>query len=484
MKRVGIVGVFHETNSFSEHGTDRESFRPRWYLGEEFTTAFAGSRTVGGGFLEGNIAQGIESVPLFGAYATPSGRITAATFAEILSTIRAALEPLAHGLDGILLELHGDMDVDLVSDPEEVITALVRELVGTLPIAVVLDFHTNMSRPRLPQADVLVGYRENPHIDTFERGTEAAAHLARLLDGEAAPARAHRGLAIVAPPVAQRTTIEPFATIMAEARRLAEHPAVWSVNVHGGYAYLDAPYTGIGFTAFADADSGDIAESIVEALSTLTVSLAPTLAKEYPSPERAITIALESGGLSAIADTGDNINGGSPGDTTWLTHAARAHTSARFLTSLCDPDAVERLRAVSLGESIPMRLGGWAGESAGAPVVGTVTLIARSDGVFVNEGPMATGATVDMGAACWVRLDNVDFVLQQRATQPNDPQLFLHLGVDLSAYDVVMLKGAAAVRAGWAPYVQGFIDAGTRGETDSVLDRLPYSAFERGRIEE
>ncbi|MEV4669004.1 M81 family metallopeptidase [Microbacterium sp. LWO12-1.2] len=480
MTRVGIIGVFHETNSFSEHGTDIESFRPRWYLGEEFTTAFAGSRTVGGGFLAGNSEHGAESVPLFGTYATPSGRITAPAFAEILSTIRTALEPVVVGLDGILLELHGDMDVDLVSDPEEVITALVRELVGTLPIVAVLDFHTNMSRPRLAQADVLVGYQENPHIDTYERGREAAAHLARLMSGEAAPARAHRGLAIVAPPVAQRTTIEPFATIMAEARRLAVHPAIWSVNVHGGYAYLDASYTGIGFTAFGDAGSGELAESIVDELSTLMTALAPALSKDYPSPESAVAAALAGAGLTAVVDTGDNINGGSPGDTTWLAHAARAHAPATFLTTICDPAAIEQLREVAIGESAAVSIGGWAGESAGAPLVGTVTVIGRSSGVFVNEGPMATGATIDMGAACWVRLDNIDIVLQQRAAQPNDPQMFLHLGIDLRGYDAVMLKGAAAVRAGWAPYVDGFIDAGTRGETDSVLDRLPYTAFDGG----
>lgn len=480
MKRVGIVGVFHETNSFSEHGTDRDSFRPRWYLGEEFTTAFAGSRTVGGGFLDGNAEHGIESVPLFGAYATPSGQITASTFADILSAIRATLEPAATDLDGILLELHGDMDVDLVSDPEETITALVRELIGALPIVAVLDFHTNMSRPRLSQADVLVGYRENPHIDTYERGKEAASHLARLLGGEAAPVRAHRGLAVVAPPVAQRTTIEPFATITARARQLADHPAIWSVNVHGGYAYLDAPYTGIGFTAFAAAGSGDLAETVVDELSTLTASLASSLSQEYPSPEDAVATALERAGVTAIVDTGDNINGGSPGDTTWLAHAAGAHAHATFLTTICDPAAIEHLREVAIGESAVVSIGGWAGESAGAPLVGTATVIGRSSGVFVNEGPMATGATIDMGAACWVRLGTIDIVLQQRASQPNDPQMFLHLGIDPRGYDAVMLKGAAAVRAGWAPYVDDFVDAGTRGETDSVLDRLPYTAFERG----
>jgi microcystin degradation protein MlrC len=480
MTRVGIVGVFHETNSFSEHGTDIDSFRPRWYVGEDLTSAFAGSRTVGGGFLDGNAERGVESVPLFGTYATPSGRITASAFEEILSAIRVTLDPVASTLDGILLELHGDMDVHRVTDPEEVIASLVRELVGHLPIVAVLDFHTNMSRPRLEDADVLVGYRENPHVDTYERGREAAMHLSRLITGEARPARAHGGLAIVAPPVAQRTAIEPFATITARAHQLAEHPALWSVNVHGGYAYLDAPYTGLGFTAFADSDHRHLADEAVAELVALAASLSPTFAREYPSSTAAVEAALAAEGVVAIVDTGDNINGGSPGDSTWMVHAARTRPEAKFLTTLCDPTAIQRLRHLPIGAAADVELGGWAGESAGAPLVGTATVLGRSAGVFVNEGPMATGAVIDMGAACWVRLDNIDVVVQQRAVQPNDPQMFLHLGIDPAGYDAVMLKGAAAVRAGWTPYVTEFVEAGTPGETDSVIDRLSYTAFERG----
>lgn len=480
MTRVGLIGVFHETNSFSEHSTDIESFRPRWYIGGAFTDAFSGSRTVGGGFLDGTAERGIESVPLFGAYATPSGRITTSAFEAILSAIRAALQPAVSGLDGILLELHGDMDVDQVADPEEAIASLVRELVGALPIAAVLDFHTNMSRPRLDGIDVLVGYQENPHVDTYDRGREAVALLSRLIAGDKAPTRAHAGTAIVAPPVAQRTTIEPFATITARARTLAEHPALWSVNVHGGYAYLDAPYTGMGFTAFADPDDSHIADEAVAELVALAASLAPMFSHEYPSATDAVDTAVSTNGLIALVDTGDNINGGSPGDSTWLARAALARPQARFLTSLCDPTAIDLVRQLPAGTRVPVELGGWAGESAGRPLVGTATVLGHSAGVFVNEGPMATGAEIDMGAACWLRLDNIDVVVQQRAVQPNDPQLFRHLGIELGHYDSVILKGAAAVRAGWAPYAAEFVDVGTPGETDSVIARLPYSRFERG----
>jgi microcystin degradation protein MlrC len=479
MSRIGIVGVFHETNSFSAHRTEIEAFRPRWYHGAQILTAFTGSRTVAGGFLDENAAGGQESVPVFATYATPSGPISRVTFDTILATIADALRHRADELDGLLLELHGDMDVEGSADPEEEIARLVRQIMGDRPVSAVLDFHANMATRRLDDVDVLVGYRDNPHVDTYDRGREASLLLQRMLQGEAAPVRAHRGLGIVAPPVAQRTAIEPFASLNRRARELAEHPSIWSLTVHGGYAYLDADYTGLGFTAFADAGGLEVAEQAVTELQDLALALRPAFDSEYATAAPAVADAVDRQGIVVIADTGDNINGGSPGDTTWLCQAARAHPDARFLTSLCDPFALERLRGVPLGAAVEISVGGWSGETAGEPLRGTAVVLARSDGVFTNEGPMSTGNRVDMGEACLVRLDNLDIVIQRRATQPNDPQLFLHLGVEPADFDALLLKGAAAIRAGWAPYAEDFIDAGTRGDTDSVLDRLPYRRFER-----
>jgi microcystin degradation protein MlrC len=401
------------------------------------------------------------------------------TFETILATIGDALRHRVAEIDGVLLELHGDMDVVGSIDPEEEIAHLVRSIVGDRPVSAVLDFHANMAVRRLDDVDVLVGYRDNPHVDTYDRGREASALLQRMLRDGVRPLKAHRGLAVVAPPVAQRTAVEPFATINRRARELAEHPSIWSLTVHGGYAYLDAAYTGMGFTAYADPDAHDVAEAAVVELQELARTLLPAFEAEYPSAEQVVAEAVERAGIVAVADTGDNINGGSPGDTTWLAHAALAHPEARFLTSLCDPFALERLRGAAVGATVELTVGGWAGASSGEPLRGTATVIARSDGVFENEGPMATGARIDMGAACWVRMGNLDIVIQRRATQPNDPQLFLHLGVVPENYDALLLKGAAAIRAGWAPYASWFLDAGTRGETDSVLDRLAYAHFER-----
>lgn len=473
MTRIGILGVFHETNSFSASATGIEGFRRRWYLGDEILGAFTGSRTVIGGVIDEAGEQGLELVPMFATYATPSGPITAAAFDEILRALEGSL---IDNLDGVLLELHGDMDVIDVIDPEAVIIAAVRRRLGQVPISAVLDYHANMAAERLSDADVLVGYRLNPHVDTYDRGREALALLARISrDGEPRPFRAHRGVAVVAPPVAQRTDAAPMREIVALADRLRARGNLWAVSVHAGYAYLDASYTGVGFTAYAD--DPDAALAAVDELAALAAQTGGRFDTILQTPADAVATALQGEGPVVVADTGDNINGGSSGDTTWLAHEALRIHDARFLGTVCDPHALEALEGLAVGDRREITLGGWSGGHAGAPVEGEAMLLGKSDGSFVNEGPMSTGARVEMGAAAWVRIGSVDFVVQQRPTQPNDPQLFRHLGIDPREYDVLLLKGAAAVRAGWAPYATAFVDAATLGETDSMLDRLPYVRF-------
>lgn len=475
--RIGIIGVYHESNSFSARLTGIDAFEARWYTGLQIVVAFTGSRTVVGGFLDEAVDRAADIVPLFATYATPSGRITRSAFDGILAAAEAALLSEAAQLDGMLLELHGDMDVEDTDDPEEEIVRLVKTHMGVRPMVAVLDFHANMGKPRLGAVDALVGYRLNPHIDTYERGREAVQLLMHAIESGTTLYRAHRGLAIVIPPAAQRTEEDPFKSILDHADRVRSQPFARAVSVFGGYAYLDATYTGMGFTVYADESDAGVAEAAVGELVAAAKSVMARFQVDYPDADEAVADAVAREGVIVVADTGDNIDGGSPGDATWLAHAAMAHPKVRFLMTVCDPSAIEALSDAPVGSRRAMSLGGWAGPLSGAPLSGDVTILGRSPGVFVNRGPMATGMTTDMGGACWLRLRNLDILVQARPTQPNDPQMFEHIGIDPASYGVLLLKGAAALRAGWGSFAAFFVDAGTPGETDSLVARLPYRSF-------
>ncbi|RZI94584.1 MAG: hypothetical protein EOO67_04340, partial [Microbacterium sp.] len=209
-------------------------------------------------------------------------------------------------------------------------------------------------------------------------------------------------------------------------------------------------------------------------LAALAARTAGVFRTDFLDPSQAIDEAVAAPGLVAIADTGDNINGGSPGDSTWLSHLALKHPGHRFLTTIADPAALQAARAAGIGARLHLRFGGYSSPRSGPPLAGEATVLALGDGVFFNEGPMATGNRIDMQGAALVRLANLTVLIQGTATQPNDSAMFRSLGVDLSAVDVVLLKGAAAIRADWADRVSLILEAGTPGETDQVLSRLEY----------
>lgn len=477
--RVGLAACFHETNTFARQATDHDAFvrRDGWLHASELVEAYAGTRTVVGGMLAGAAEHGLELVPIFGAYATPAGIVTAATFDRIVDEFERGLRD-AGPFDGLLIELHGAMVVESDQDPETRLLTAVRREVGDIPIAVVTDLHANMTPDRVALVDVLVGYRTNPHVDTYESGVDAASHLSRMLTDDFTTTVLHRRVPVVAPPIAQRTADVPLVRLLAAAREIERRHQLIDVTVHGGYAYADVPHAGVSFTVTAPAGASDDASLVLDRLVELAWAHRDEFTVDLPDVQealrRAATLAEGRGWPIAIADTGDNINGGGPGDTTWLLRAALAQPSLEIAATIWDPTVADRCAELGVGGTYRGPLGG-RGEPLGGPpidVEAAVTWI--GPGTYVNTGPMATGAHVSMGPTAVLSAGNVDVVVQSLPVQPNDPELFRSVGLDPAAYDVVLLKGAAAIRAGWGPIAGGFIDAGTRGVTDCDLRRLPY----------
>jgi microcystin degradation protein MlrC len=482
-RRIAVAGAYHETNVFSPTPTEWNSFQRR-YQGSELVDAFAGTRTVVGGFLDGAHECGLEVVPVFGAYATPSGTVTAEAYAHLSDELRRALQ--ASGpVEAVLVELHGAMVVKGTNDPESELLDLIRNRWPDAPIACVLDLHANVRTARLTSADFLTGYRTNPHVDTYERGVAAARQLRALLDNGEEVYRAHRGVPVITAPVNQRTDSAPLRDLLELASALEREPGIRDVTVHAGYAYADIPHIGMGFSVTALQDHAEDAERIAQRLAKAAWGYRNSFGQPLLEPAGAFVEALRTPGCVAVTDTGDNINGGSPGDGTWLLHEALSH-GAKTLGSLCDPLAVQRLREAGIGSEVSISLGGRMAPSSGEPLRLEAVVTYLGEGTFTNTGPMATGATVCMGATAIITCAGLDLLVQEFPTQPNDPAMFRSVGLSPEQYDVVLLKGAAAVRAGWGPLVARFVDAATPGVTDSDLGRLelrhaPANLFRAGR---
>jgi microcystin degradation protein MlrC len=87
---------------------------------------------------------------------------------------------------------------------------------------------------------------------------------------------------------------------------------------------------------------------------------------------------------------------------------------------------------------------------------------------------MNHGAQYTIGESALVRIENSDLLIQSFAQQPNDLAQFKVAGVNPDDYQIILLKGAAALRANWTSKVDVFYNASSMGMTDCILERLSY----------
>ncbi len=183
-----LAQVKHETNTFSRLLTDREAYQRRFLLyGDEIAAKLGKTRTEMAGFLDAARNYGWTTISAIAADATPSGTVTAECWAHLQDTIFAAIDR-APKIDGVLLSLHGAMVAEGADDAEGDLLARLRQRLGQdIPIFATLDLHANVSDAMAQHANSLISYRTYPHIDHYERATQAAELLARTLKGEIKP---------------------------------------------------------------------------------------------------------------------------------------------------------------------------------------------------------------------------------------------------------------------------------------------------------
>ncbi len=466
--RVALAGVFHESNTFVPRATTLDAFRGAWHEGPDLIDALEGTQTVTGGFIAGARRLGFALRPAVHAWATPAGAVEPAAFNVLCSTLTRELQAVGP-VDGVLLELHGAMVVEGRAAADAELARVVRAAVGDVPIVTVVDPHANVAPGLVDAVDVLIAYQTNPHVDMAERGEEAAALLGSMLAGSR-PAQVAVRIPIVAPAIAQATGDEPLAELVSWTRSRAVAAGAAAASLAFGFAHADVPE--LGMTAIVAHDDARQAAHLARAIATRTWEVRQGFRRRLLSAEEAVELAAATPGVVALADTGDNVGGGAPGDSTVLAHALLAHGDLRAMTTICDPGAVAH--ASSLGEGATIDL------VVGRPqlrLVGTVR--ALRDGRYVNDGPLSAGVAFDMGRVAIVDVGPLVVVLQSVAVMANDQNMLRSIGVDVQTLDAIVLKGAAAVRAGWASATVRIVDVGTPGPTTSDLATLPYQSISR-----
>ncbi len=509
--RFAILGISHETNTFSKVPADYDQFVKHGLVvrGQEIVQRFGGSQATIAGYLEACAELGVEAVPLMEASTGPIGTITRDAYDRLSSEMFGMLR--AQGpWDGVLIANHGAAVAEHHPDMDGEFCRAVREIVGPkMPVGVTLDMHANVSQAIVQNTTVCVVWRTNPHLDTRVRGKKTAELIFRTVKGEIKPVQWLETPPLIVNIVRQFTGELPMKALVDDAVEANRRPKILDTSVAEGYPYSDIPKIGMTFLAIADGDqkaAQDAARwmaqrawarreelnrpisSIRDALKMVQdhyIGPRPRGDEDYAptdgSPLIAPADARPKRGPIVLMDVGDNVGGGSPADSTFILHEARAMGVKGLLQSLHDPVAVQACVKAGVGATVTVDAGAHTDDMHGKPirVTGTVRVIA--DGAFEETLPNHGGGRYFDQGVC-ARLDTTDgwtLLLTTRVIGNTARHQYYTVGIRPEDYRVVVAKGVVSPRPAYQPIAGEIILVNTPGVTTADLSTFTYTRRRR-----
>jgi microcystin degradation protein MlrC len=475
--RLAILGLSHETNTFSRVPADYAQFVSSGILrGEEVRRRHATASSTVAGYLAAGELEGVEVVPLVYASTGPCGTITADAFQRLADELLGALRRDGPW-DGVLLAQHGAAVAEGFPDADGELAARVRDLVGpAMPVGMSLDMHGNLTPRMVHSTTVTNVYRTNPHLDARERALDCATLIVRTVRGEVRPVQALETPPLVINIVKQFTGEEPMRGLRADCERVAALPGMLSASIAEGYPYADVPEMGMATLAVHDGDP-EAARRAARWLAGRAWQRRREMVGDTPGPEEALRYAAGAPrGPIVLMDVGDNVGGGSPADSTILLEAAQRLGVRRYLQSLYDPQAVSACVAAGVGAQLETAVGGKTDDMHGhpIPVQGRVRLIA--DGQFEDPRPTHGGGRFFNQGTTAV-LDTEDghtLVLTSRRLGNTSIEQMYSLGINPERYQVVVAKGVVSPRPAYEPIAAEIVLVNTPGVTTSDLSFFTY----------
>jgi microcystin degradation protein MlrC len=479
--RIAIGGFQHESNSFAAKPTELSDFTRRITRGAELFERWKDTHHEMTGLLEGAAAHGLALVPSIMASATPGGPVTADAFETLCSDL---LAPLTSDppVDGMLLALHGAMVSERFPDGDGEVVRRARAALGPdRPLVVTLDFHTNVSQQMVDHSTALVIYKTNPHIDQRPRGQQAAALMAGILAGKVRPAQALAKPPMVWNILHQYTRAEPLRSIMEAAAELERDGSALVANVAAGYPYSDVQEMGPSVVVVTDNDA-DRAVSLAEELSTRMWECRDRIRIDLPNPAEAVRLAVASDKRPVvIVEMGDNIGGGSPGDSTAILEEIVRQRAPEAISVMFDPDAAAACAGAGIGAEVTLEVGGKTDQLHGKPVRVQGRVRALTDGRYIEREPRHGGATRgDQGLTAVVEVVNGSrVILNSRRTAPMSIHQLTSSGIAPEQQKILVVKAAIAYRAAYEPIAGEIVECDSPGITAVNPLRFEYKHVRR-----
>ncbi len=475
--RIAYARIAQETHAFSPLTTTMADFeRQHLKVGQELHDAcgLLGNEAPGwtpvaelsGLRAAAALESDVQTVPLWSAWALPSGPITPETSAALRSRLRQSLRK-AGPIDGLLLTLHGAMrGTGSDPEPEEGILQAAREALGPdIPIAVTLDLHAQLTPNKVGPADLLVAYRTNPHWDLFTTGLRAGRLLIRTIRGQVRPTSTWRSLPMVFGGGNTIDLLQPMRTIFRHMKAMERRPGVLCVNLFMCHLWNDSPHLGWSVHVTTDGDP-TLANNVADELADLAWGVRHLQPPPFISPREAIEQARRKRsrtGAFCMVDTSDVIGAGSTGENTRLLRVLLEE--GQGLTSLVplrDAQTIEHLYDVPVGTHVRRTIGGRLDPQMYPPL--------EIDGRLVHKSHLGIS-----GRAVTLDLGHIKVVVTEHAPYNLKPTFFWQAGLNPIKADVLVVKSFFHFRIFHWPIMRGSALVRTEGLTDlDMVRRVPF----------
>lgn len=475
-KKVAVAGITFESNSFAPGLTYMDAFE-RYLLveGPEVLTAGFGKDEIGGAV---SVAKelGIELVPVFAADGGCGPTVNDETYEYLKKELFSKLSKVLDSVDGVYLRLHGAMTAESYEDVEGDLIESLRAIVGPdFPIAVSCDFHGHFTEKMAKSTALIAGYQTCPHIDFFETGARAMRLMAAALTHEKTPTLSYRKTKLMASSEGHDTTFGPMRAVLDRLHEIEKMPGVLDATVFCTQPWLEV--TELGWSALVvTEDDPELGQKLADELAMMMWDRreAVLFRKEKVADVIAEVNASEpSARPFVLAEGADSPSAGSQGDSNYLLkHLLENPINGAVYMTLTDEVVAKKCFEAGVGGEVTSEIGGTLSPVFFTPVEVTGEVITLCDGIYQSKYP---SKMFNSGPTAVLKVNDIYIVVTSKPAFMLDYQLYLRVGLDVTAAKAVQVKSAGSYRAYYSPLAFKCIDFASPGSSDSRLPKLPFT---------
>ena len=469
--RIGIAGIWIEASTFSPIKSTEKNFNIK-YSSNIFSNY---------SFFDQSYIDKADWFPSMTARALPGGVVTRSAYESmVLQILQITQQTLP--LDGLILDLHGAMNVEGMDDPEGDFVERIRNVVGEKTIiSTTMDLHGNVSYDLIKNTDLITCYRMAPHEDAMESKKRSFDNLIeRIKSGKGKPKyKAWSDIPILLPGEKTSTRVEPGKTLYGKIKGLTQKNGIIDIGIWTGYAWGDKPRNRAAVVTI-----GDDKKNVIDATEELAnyfwsvrekfkfVAPASTL-KE--SIDKAILYLNSSNDKKPfiISDTGDNPTAGGSGDVTWTLNKILNNKKLNSINgpniiyaSIPGPELIKKALITEIGDEVSGFVGGVHDDRFSPPIFikGLLKSVRMGD--------------INADAEVVIKINNINVIVTNRRKPYHYISDFEKLSLNPKNTDILIVKIGYLVpelydiRGDW-------VMALTPGGVDQDLLRLDYKEIVR-----